>query len=195
MVAVIVGLCWALFALVWLVGAAYNARRGPAARTRRPWVPNVLGAVIAVWVLLQLLPIDLSSLRVGGPWIRVLGVAVLVPATAFTLWARVVLGTMWSSTPTAKQGHELRTDGPYTITRHPIYTGMLGMVTGTALAARLGRWIPVLVAAAVIVELKIRAEEQLLMETFPDRYPQFRSRVPQLIPGLHRVWRPLRQQP
>ena len=34
----------------------------------------------------------------------------------------------------------LRTDGPYAITRHPIYTGLLGMLLGTALLGGLGQW-------------------------------------------------------
>jgi protein-S-isoprenylcysteine O-methyltransferase Ste14 len=32
-----------------------------------------------------------------------------------------------------KDDHVLRTDGPYGITRHPIYTGLLSMLAGTAL--------------------------------------------------------------
>ncbi len=39
------------------------------------------------------------------PWIRILGLAILLAATAFTLWARLALGTMWSGAPTVKQEH------------------------------------------------------------------------------------------
>ena len=186
MVAVIAALCWVAFGVTWIAGAAYNSRHAPAASARKGWVPSDLGAVIVAWVILQLLPVDWSSVVVHGLWIRALGVGVLVPSTAFTLWARVVLGTMWSSSPTAKEDHVLRTDGPYAVTRHPVYTGMLGMLTGTALAAGLGRWIPLLVVGVVVMQYKIRAEEQLLTEVFPAEYPRFREEVPRLIPGLRR---------
>jgi protein-S-isoprenylcysteine O-methyltransferase Ste14 len=39
------------------------------------------------------------------------------------------------------------------------------------------------------VELKIYREERLLLATFPDEYPRYRSRVPQLVPGLGAVQR------
>jgi protein-S-isoprenylcysteine O-methyltransferase Ste14 len=62
-------------------------------------------------------------------------------ATALTIWARLALGVMWSAAPTLKQEHKLRTGGPYAVTRHPIYTGLLGMMPGSLLLAGAGRWI------------------------------------------------------
>ena len=107
----------------------------------------------------------------------------------FTLWARVALGTMWSSTPTVKVGHELRTDGPYGVTRHPIYTGLFGMLLGTALLVGFGRWIAILAAGLIFVEVRIHTEEKRMLSTFPATYPGYRRRVPQLIPGLRRLRR------
>ena len=48
-------------------------------------------------------------------------VAILVGSTVFTLWARWTLGKMWSSVPAVREKHELRTEGPYRVTRHPAY--------------------------------------------------------------------------
>jgi protein-S-isoprenylcysteine O-methyltransferase Ste14 len=106
----------------------------------------------------------------------------LAPATAFTIWARVILGRMWSSVAQLRRDHELRTDGPYAITRHPIYTGMLGMLIGTALLSGGGRWIVVIPAAVAYVVAKIRAEEGLLSALFPGDYERYRNAVPMLIP-------------
>ena len=39
-------------------------------------------------------------------------------------------------------------------------------------------------AALIVFLVKIHAEEQLLLATFPDEYPAYRERVPQLVPGL-----------
>jgi len=60
----------------------------------------------------------------------VVGLAILAVSTAFTIWARPALRTMWSFDPVVKQAHLLRTRGPYAVTRHPIYTGLLGMLLG-----------------------------------------------------------------
>ena len=45
---------------------------------------------------------------------------------------------MWSMDAAVKEGHRLRTEGPYGITRHPIYTGLLGMLLGSLLLAGVG---------------------------------------------------------
>jgi protein-S-isoprenylcysteine O-methyltransferase Ste14 len=40
------------------------------------------------------------------------------------------------------------------------------------------------VAGLIVFSIKIRAEERLLLSTFPAEYPEYRDRVPQLVPGL-----------
>jgi protein-S-isoprenylcysteine O-methyltransferase Ste14 len=79
---------------------------------------------------------------VHAPGIRFLGLAILLAATALTLWARLALGAMWTAAPTVKQEHQLRTSGPYAITRHPIYTGLLGMLLGSGLLYRVAEMMP-----------------------------------------------------
>jgi len=122
-----------------------------------------------------------------APWARFLGLAILLAATALTLWARFALGLMWSAAPAVKEGHQLRTSGPYAITRHPIYTGLLGMLLGTLLAAGAGPWIVPFPIALILIEFKIRIEERFMTAEFPEQYPRYRRRVPQLVPGLRVV--------
>jgi protein-S-isoprenylcysteine O-methyltransferase Ste14 len=128
---------------------------------------------------------DWRPMLVTVPWVRFLGLAILAATTAFTLWARFVLGTMWSMNPEVKQEHRLRTDGPYRVTRHPIYTGILGMLLGTSLLCGIGRWVLLFPVGLVLIVAKIRMEERLLTETFPEEHPRYRRRVPKLVPGLH----------
>jgi protein-S-isoprenylcysteine O-methyltransferase Ste14 len=181
--------CWLLIGLVWAAGATYNARRAPAVKVRSARGQALLFAVVLT-VVLQTPQAEWRWITVDVPWLRALGLVLLVLATAFTLWARVALGTMWSSDAVVKQGHALRTDGPYRVTRHPIYTGMLGMLVGTALLGGVGRWAVVLAVGVVFAAVKIRAEERLLGAEFPEDYPRYRERVPQLVPGLHGLGRP-----
>lgn len=188
--ALTVTVCWGLFALVWLVGAIYNSRRAPAVRERSTAISPWLIGPAAILVLGLLVPRSFwRSITVDARWLVVLGVAVLIAATAFTLWARAALGTMWTSSAVVKDDHALRTDGPYGITRHPIYTGLLGMLAGTAAIDGLGRWLAYFLLGVVLAGLKIRAEERLLARTLGGAYAQYRHRVPQLVPGL----RPIRR--
>jgi len=190
LVVVGVATCWGVVAAVWIAGAIYNVSRGPGARTRAAAVTRapIVVVVLAAWLLLRLIPRpDWHSLTVGTLWVRVPGLAILVCSTVFTLWARAALGTMWSGSPTVKAGHQLRTDGPYAVTRHPIYTGLLGMLLGTVLLVGLGRWLVIFPLALLFAELRIRTEEQLMLATFPEAYPGYRRRVPRLVPRLRRA--------
>lgn len=183
--------CWGLFAVVWVAGAVYNAGHAPRAQ-RTSSMPSVAAIIIAVIVALTVEgghgwhPAGNPLLHNQG--LELAGAALLAAATAFTLWARWVLGTMWSSAPMAKEGHELRTSGPYGITRHPIYTGITGMAMGSVLATGVSlEAAAITLAVSVAFQFKIRAEERLMSAQFPDAYDRYRHRVPQLVPGLYRL--------
>ena len=181
----LIACCWGLCGIVWLAGAVYNARHAPVVRRRvsRAW--GWLLVVAAVWFAGAAVPDSVwRALTVHAPWLRALGAAVLLAGTAFTLWARAMLGTMWSAAVVSRQEHVLRTDGPYQITRHPIYTGLLAMLTGSALLDGLGRSLLAIALGGAIALVKLHLEERLMTEVFPGEYEEYRRHVPQLIPGL-----------
>ena len=179
--------CWGTVVLVWVAGALYNALRVPRAPARgQTTSPMFLGAIVACAIVAVFgQPFLNEYASVGVTWVRVLGLAVLVASTVFTLWARFSLGTMWSVAPRVGGDGRLRTHGPYAVTRHPICSGLLGMLAGTTLFGGMGRWIVLVAVGLILLEIKIRLEESLLLATFPDEYPRYRRQVPQLVPGLH----------
>jgi protein-S-isoprenylcysteine O-methyltransferase Ste14 len=180
----VLDLCWLVFLVVWTVGWVVNARRGPQILRRTRLLSSTLVIVVLLVVLTRLVPPSVfRPLAYRAMWLDVVGMVALVASTALTVWARAWLGTMWTAQPVVKQGHELRTDGPYAFTRHPIYTGLLGMLVGTVILNGLGFWLVILVTGVVFVEAKIRAEERLLGEEFGERYAEFRRRVPRVLPG------------
>jgi protein-S-isoprenylcysteine O-methyltransferase Ste14 len=185
MAAVSIAVCWLTFVVVWAVTASYNQARAPAERQRSWYGTGVIPVVILSAVIRLTVPrADWQSVTFAAPWARFPGLAILLAATALTVWARFALGLMWSAVPAVKEGHQLRTGGPYAITRHPIYTGLLGMLAGTLLVAGGGPWIVPFPVALIVIEFKIRIEERLMTAEFPEEYPRYRRRVPQLVPGL-----------
>ncbi|MBU6142132.1 isoprenylcysteine carboxylmethyltransferase family protein [Patescibacteria group bacterium] len=99
----------------------------------------------------------------------------------FAIWARIHLGRNWSSVPTAKEGHELITSGPYRFVRHPIYTGILFAAFGAALTGSLfGIGIFILVCAIFL--RRISKEEHIMLGLFPNTYPGYQTRTKRLIP-------------
>ena len=112
------------------------------------------------------------------------GLLLTASGLAFATWARVHLARNWSAVVTLKEGHELVRTGPYALARHPLYTGFLLAVAGTAVAAGEGRGLlaSALVAAALV--RKLRLEERFLLEHFGESYRAYRRDVKALIPWL-----------
>ncbi len=185
-------ICWGVVIVVWIAGAVYGAR-GP--RTERQGYSGDalwrVAAAVVVVVLVRFARHDLQRLATHSLWVELPGFVLLVASTVFTLWARVSIGRMWSATPNMlKAGHELRTHGAYGVTRHPIYTGLFGMLLGSVLLNGLGPALAFLVVGVVVLATRIPVEERLMTKTFPDEYPRYRERVPRLVPGLNLLRRP-----
>jgi protein-S-isoprenylcysteine O-methyltransferase Ste14 len=112
------------------------------------------------------------------------GTALVALGLAFSVWARILLGRNWSGTVTVKQEHELIRSGPYAHLRHPIYTGLLLALIGSAIVR--GEWrgvLAVLIAFAALWR-KLGLEERWMTETFGDDYRRYRERTAALIPFI-----------
>jgi protein-S-isoprenylcysteine O-methyltransferase Ste14 len=180
------GCAWGALVLVWAWGwriSKPTSRTAEGLNSLTPYLPILIGvALLRAHVLPESWkkePLSPHSLALEGA-----GLAVTLLGAVFAIWARVTLGRNWSSVPQVKEQHELVVKGPYRIVRHPIYTGLILAAAGTALAQNRGIWLFMVVLILASYWLKIRVEERLMMETFPEEYPEYRRRVKALIPGI-----------
>ena len=105
----------------------------------------------------------------------------------FSVWLAMSavkeLGKQWSLEARLIEDHKLITTGVYQITRHPIYTAMLGMLLATGLA--FSHWIALMGALIIFfIGTKIRTniEESLLRDAFGQEFTDWEAKVPGLIP-------------
>lgn len=182
---VIAGL-WTAWIALWLA-VAFNVKRTRWRENRWTalWnrVPVLLGAALLIWP--RLAPAVLSRpILPAGPALPVLGAALVLAGLVFALWARRHLGRNWSGDVTVKEGHVLIRSGPYRLVRHPIYSGVVLALAGTALAigSALGFVATVLILIGFVIKLQV--EEARMRETFPD-YADYCRRTARLIPGVY----------
>ena len=135
----------------------------------------------AVSVLLVVRVFRGGSLAVHSAGLEVIGAVVFASGIAVAVWARVQLGRNWGMPMTQKAEPELVTSGPYRFVRHPIYSGFLAGVLGTALANNLIGLIIVAVLGAYFYYCAF-VEEKNLTATFPTAYPAYRAGTKMLIP-------------
>ena len=110
------------------------------------------------------------------------GAGITVAGLGFAVWARRHIGRNWSRSVTLKEDHELITSGPYRFVRHPIYTGILTGVVGSAIALAQVRGVITVVTIAILMWLKLRREERFMREHFGEKYDAYVQRVAALVP-------------
>lgn len=171
----IVVVLWLVFGVYWGL-SALRSKRGS-----RSWRGMPLRALLAIAVIYLFTHVETGGLAVHGTVLPVLGVAIVACGLGFAVWARRHIGRNWGMPMTIKEEPELVTSGPYRLVRHPIYTGILTAVVGTALAVNL---LALAVAAvlAVFFIYSATVEEKNLGTIFPRAYPAYRARTKMLIP-------------
>jgi steroid 5-alpha reductase family enzyme len=110
------------------------------------------------------------------------GALVVLAAVVLAVWAKFRLGRWFSADFGVKQGHVLITDGPYALTRHPIYTGILATILGAALLWNSGITLALGVLMAVPLCFHTVFEEALFERHFGEAYRAYQRRVPRLVP-------------
>jgi protein-S-isoprenylcysteine O-methyltransferase Ste14 len=179
---------WGVFGLVWLV-AAFASKRSVQ---RQSYGSRVLHAgllftgmllifnfwnfFIRGWLTARLVP--------ETPFWVSFGAVLTVAGILICFWARAILGTNWSGTVTIKQNHELIRRGPYAFARHPIYTGLLTGMLGTAIVYGFARCFVGVFICALALWIKSQTEEQFMVQQFGEQYLQYRRQVRALIPYI-----------
>ncbi len=180
----VIGLIWLLWIIVWII-LARGAKPVAQTESLASRLLHLLPLAVSYYLLVAaFVPLPFLNERFvpSAPWIIWLGVALTSAGIAFAIWARACLAGNWSGSVTLKQGHELVVLGPYRWVRHPIYTGLLTALIGTALAR--GEWRGVLAVAIAAVALwrKLKLEEVVMLRQFGDAYVRYTQRARALIP-------------
>jgi protein-S-isoprenylcysteine O-methyltransferase Ste14 len=175
---------WVAWLLYWSVaafGAKANLRQESFVSRLSHIVPLAVGIALLATLHVPFAWLATRIVPTSAVWFW-LGLALVVLGLAVSVAARVWLGNNWSGMVTLKQDHELIRSGPYRWVRHPIYTGLLLAILGSAIA--IGEWRGVvalaLVAAATLRRIAI--EERFLTQQFGAAYARYRADVPALVP-------------
>jgi protein-S-isoprenylcysteine O-methyltransferase Ste14 len=178
-VALVIGIGWVTWGIYWVVSA------GTTKAGRTDWggllaVRLVTAAVIVVVVILSRRH-DVHIVLTSRPWLLGVGLAVWAVGLGLAVWARVYLGRNWGMPMTKKEQPELVETGPYRFIRHPIYTGVILGLLGSALATTLVGLAVVAVIVGYFVFSALR-EERYMTGLFPDAYPAYKHSTKMLVP-------------
>ena len=187
LVFVVVMICWAVFAGVFLL-----RKKPPSPPDQKREPASLFGVVLQgmsyglVWGVRR--P-SFTPIFGNGPISMISGLLAICAAVS-SVWlitmAVKTLGKEWSLTARLVEGHQLATSGPYALVRHPIYSGMLGMLLATGLA--ISHWAALFAALIIFfigTTIRVRSEEKLLREAFGEKFETYARNVRAIVPGLY----------
>lgn len=144
------------------------------------------------------------NIRITRPWL--LGCALMSCGALIRLTCYRTLGKLFTWELSVKKGHVLVTEGPYSIVRHPSYTGMALLATGVILChfspgswfaecvgweslaskAFTAIWSTYTLAVAVLLMARVETEDDVLRNEFGEEWEAYARRVPyRLIPYVY----------
>ena len=180
------------FEIGWIAfGAIFIFRkRWSRDRTRKSDRASIVGIVVqtlslfAVWIAPRQ---HQTTILPVGYWFQLFSTILVVAIVILSVWmissALRVLGKQWSLQARVLENHKLVREGPYRFVRHPIYTGMLGMIVAGGLAW--SHWTGFLIAIllfAIGTAIRVRSEERLLREQFGAAFDDYKRSVPGVVP-------------
>ena len=187
----IVMICWFVFAGIFLL-----RKKPPSPPDQKRAPGSLIGVAVQgvsfgiVWGVHREYFTPIVSGNELRELISIVASVLAILAAIGSVWlittAVKTLGKEWSLTARLVEGHKLATTGPYAYVRHPIYTGMLGMLVATGLAV--SYWAALLAALVIFflgTIIRVRSEERLLREAFGEQFENYARRVRAIVPGLY----------
>jgi len=180
------GYLWMVLAIVWLA-MRFGMKRAKKRETFGEFAQHAIPLVLGFWLLFgkldnwgwlnyRLLPM-VPAVWGAGLLVTVLGIG-------FSIWARLSLGSNWSGAVTLKDDHQLIRQGPYRWIRHPIYTGILMGMIGTAMIkGHLRGWLGFVVVLGTFY-FKARREERFLRKEFGEGFEEHTRDTGMFLPKL-----------
>jgi protein-S-isoprenylcysteine O-methyltransferase Ste14 len=177
---------WLVLVIVWVVGALRTKRtvQSQSSASQLLYTAILLVGVYMIFAKQSGIPwLDRQLFSVNIP-IVLAGLLVVLIGVAFSIWGRLILGSNWSNRVTVKENHTLVRTGPYRIVRHPIYSGILLGMLGSALQRGGIRCFVGVLICGLSFWLKTRAEERFMVQSFGEQYLHYRDKVKALAPFI-----------
>jgi protein-S-isoprenylcysteine O-methyltransferase Ste14 len=167
-----VGCLWIVLGVYW----AGSALRQKATKKEEHFIERLRHLVPVMVAFFLLSQSDASYGWLGLRFVpergtlNLLGLVLAGAGVAFAIWARGRLGRNWSAAVSIREQHDLIRTGPYRAVRHPIYTGLLLAIMGTALIVGEFRALLAFAIALASFYLKARKEDAWLAREFGETF-------------------------
>lgn len=172
------------------IRAPLNKKRRLETLSERRVTGQEKALLLLLWIGMFILPIiyassdwlDFANYNLPA-WAGWIGVALITGAVLLFWRAHADLGLNWSPTLEIREKHELITRGIYGTIRHPMYASQWLWVIAQPLL--LQNWVAGFLNLLIFIPfyvLRVKAEEQMMLEKFGEQYNGYMQNVGGVIP-------------
>ena len=147
-------------------------------------------SILIIWLVLGLAVTAavFESFRFNQPstLIYSLGLSIIIAGMILRISAILSLKKRFTTTISIQNDHSLKTDGLYSLIRHPSYTGSL--ISFAGLGISFGNWlsfITLMLPITVVFIYRISLEEKMLSAHFGKKYEEYKVKTKRLIPLIY----------
>jgi len=154
------------------------------------WLSIFICYTVFTFFVYILFPELLAWAKISLPLaLRIIGALLGVMALLWFLWIHRYLGSNLSVSLRIKDSQTLITDGPYRWIRHPMYTAFYLLHLATFLLT--ANWfigVSWTVGLTIIIALRVRREEAMMINRFGDQYRLYMQQTGRFFPAIR--WKP-----
>mgnify|MGYP001296082001 CR=1 FL=1 len=137
----------------------------------------LLTAIVATGAVYAFFPYWVSFLMPAGylekPFLQMAGIAILFLALVWIAVAQYQMSNSWRIGIDEKHKTDLVTGGIFSISRNPIFLGMLTTLFGLFLVIPNAITFMVFITGFIVVQIQVRLEEEFLLKTHGDDYKNY----------------------
>ena len=175
-------LIWTIFILVWVIKLPpkkdTTTHRSRGFYNGALYITGTLALACYLTGITTIAPL---------PWQSELGVAITLVGLAFAIHARAVIGDCWTFKAVANTKGTFIDRFPYSVVRHPIYSGQLLMCLGTSLSvSNVAFFIIFTLGSYALLLQRAKNEEAILDAASGGKYAARFAQLGRFLPRLHR---------
>jgi protein-S-isoprenylcysteine O-methyltransferase Ste14 len=156
------------------------------APVRERWLLGIMGTLTLPLIAWFITPwLDFAHVASIPEWVRWGGAIVFACGIEYFRRTHVALAGNWTPVLEVREGDTLVTSGPYRLVRHPMYSS--AYVINIGMSALSANWLVAvgpLVGLTLLYAVRVRDEEQLMIDAFGDEYRAYMRRTGRLLPKL-----------
>jgi len=172
---------WVVYMVYWSV-ADISAKRSAKGGGAHVFVRALVTTAVVLFMRSKVANVEPgSNATIASPAVRMLGVVLCAGGIAYAVWARRHIGQNWGMPMSMKEQPQLVRSGPYSRTRHPIYTGVLIALLGNSLALG-SRWLVPTGVALLYFVYAAHKEEDSMLDALPKEYSDYQRQTKMIIP-------------